>query len=138
MPAMAKVALELGFRVRAIVDNDKPGQEDPAVAELADLCEQLVVLPTRTAVEAALIRGIPGEKLRKIVVSLADLGMPALPQEVEDDAIAEHLLSKKILKKHGLGPAWVEALTTPPPTARAVIEALCAGDPGRIDVLPPS
>ena len=138
LPAMAKVALELGFRVRAIVDNDKPGQEDPAVAELADLCEQLVVLPTRTAVEAALIRGIPGEKLRKIVVSLADLGMPALPQEVEDDAIAEHLLSKKILKKHGLGPAWVEALTTPPPTARAVIEALCAGDPGRIDVLPPS
>lgn len=138
LPAMAKVALELGFRVRAIVDNDKPGQEDPAVAELADLCEQLVVLPTRTAVEAALVRGIPGEKLRKIVVSLADLGMPALPQEVEDDAIAEHLLSKKILKKHGLGPAWVEALTTPPPTARAVIEALCAGDPGRIDVLPPS
>ncbi len=138
LPAMAGIALQLGFRVRAIVDNDKPGREDPAVAELAELCEQLVVLPDRTAVEAALIRGIPGEKLRETVESLAELGMPALPDDVDDDAIAEHLITKKILKKQGLGPAWVEALTTQPPTARAVIEALCAGELGRIDILPPS
>lgn len=136
LPAVAEIALQLGFRVRAIVDNDKPGREDPAVARLAELCEQLVVLPDRTAVEAALIRGIPGEKLRVVVDSLADLGMPALPDDIEDDAIAEHLITKKILKKHGLGQAWVEALTHQPPTARAVIEALCAGDLGRIDVSP--
>lgn len=138
LPAIADIALQLGFRVRAIVDNDKPGQEDPAVAELAERCEQLVVLPDRTAVEAALIRGIPGDELREVVESLADLGMPALPDDVDDDAIAEHLITKKILKKQGLGPAWVEALTTQPPTARAVIEALCAGELGRIDILPPA
>jgi len=138
LPAVAEISLQLGFRVRAVVDNDKPGQEDPAVARLAELCEQLVVLPDRTAVEAALIRGIPGEKLRDVVESLTDLGMPALPDDIDDDAIAEHLITKKILKKQGLGSAWVEALTHQPPTARAVIEALCAGDPGRIDVPPPS
>ncbi|PPF28182.1 MULTISPECIES: hypothetical protein [unclassified Rathayibacter] len=134
LPAIAEVALQLGFHVRAIVDNDKPGQEDPAVVALEALTEQLVVLPDRTAVEAALIRGVPGENLREVVESLATLGMPSLPDDLADDAIAEHLISKKILKKQGLGPAWVEALTVQPPTARAVIEALCVGELGRIDL----
>ena len=134
LPAIAEVALQLGFHVRAIVDNDKPGQEDPAVVALEALTEQLVVLPDRTAVEAALIRGVPGEILRKVVESLATLGMPPLPDDLADNAIAEHLISKKILKKQGLGPAWVEALTVQPPTARAVIEALCVGELGRIDL----
>lgn len=134
LPAIAEIALQLGFHVRAIVDNDKPGQEDPAVAALEALTEQLVVLPDRTAVEAALIRGIPGKNLREVVKSLATLGMPPLPDGLADDAIAEHLISKKILKKQGLGPAWVEALTVQPPTARAVIEALCVGELGRVDI----
>lgn len=138
LPAVAEIALQLGFAVRAIVDNDKPGHEDPAVARLDKLCEQLVVLPDRTAVEAALIRGIPGAKLREVVESLAELGMPALPDDLDDDAIAEHLIDKKVLKKQGLGSAWVEALTQQPPTARAVIEALCSGELGRIDVPAPS
>lgn len=138
LPAMAEIALQLGFSVRAIVDNDKPGREHPAVAQLAALCEQLVVLPDRTAVEAALIRGIDGAKLREVVESLTELGMPPLPDDLDDDAIAEHLITKKILKKQGLGPAWVEALTAQPATARAVIEALCAGELGRIDIVPPS
>jgi putative ATP-dependent endonuclease of the OLD family len=136
LPAVAEIALQLGFRVRAVVDNDKPGQEDPAVARLAELCEQLVVLPDRTAVEAALVRGIPGAELREIVESLEQLGMPPLPDAIDDAAIAEHLVAKKILKKQGLGQAWVQALTRQPPIARAVIEALCADDLGRID-LPP-
>ncbi|WP_291053969.1 hypothetical protein [Herbiconiux sp.] len=134
LPAIAEVALQLGFHVRAIVDNDKPRQEEPAVAALEELTEQLVVLPDRTAVEAALIRGVPGENLREVVESLATLGMPPLPDDLADDEIAEHLISKKILKKQGLGPAWVEALTVKPPTARAVIEALCVGELGRIDL----
>ena len=88
--------------------------------------------------EAALIRGIPGAKLREVVESLAELGMPALPDDSDDDAIAEHLISKKVLKKQGLVSAWVEALTHQPPTARAAIEALCSGELGRIDVPAPS
>lgn len=138
LPAMARIALQLGFGVRAVVDNDKPGHEDPAVAELEPLTEQLVVLPDRTAVEAALVRGIPGANLREVVEALAGLGMPALPDGIEDDAVAEHLIATKVLKKQGLGPAWVEALTIQPPTARAVIESLCAGELGRINIPAPS
>ena len=134
LPAMAEIAAQLGFRVRAIVDNDKPGKEDPAVAALAQLSDQLIVLPDRTAVEAALIRGIPGAELRLMVDSLAELGMPELPDDIDDDTIAEYLIDKKILKKHGLGAAWVEALTKQPPIGRAVIEALCAGELGRVDL----
>src|SRR5699024_7324863 len=82
LPAIAEIALELGFHVRAIVDNDKPGHEDPAVGVLAGMVEQLVVLPTRTAVEAALIRGVPGDQLREAVETLRDFGMPTLPPDL--------------------------------------------------------
>lgn len=134
LPAIAKIVLELGFHVRAIVDNDKPGQEDPAVEVLAGMVEQLVVLPTRTAVEAALIRGVPGDRLRKAVEALEDFGMPALPSGLGDDDIADHLLTTKVLKKQGLGAAWAHALTRQPPIARSVIEAICSDTLGRIDI----
>lgn len=134
LPAIAEIALELGFHVRAIVDNDKPGQEDPAVEILAGMVEQLVVLPTRTAVEAALIRGVPGDQLRETVDTLQDFGMPALPTDLGDDDIADHLLKTKVIKKQGLGAAWAYALTRQPPIARSVIEAACGDTLGRIDI----
>lgn len=134
LPAIAEVALELGFHVRAIVDNDKPGQEDPAVAVLAGIVEQLVVLPTRTAVEAALMRGIPGDKLRKAVESLHELGMPPLPDDMADDDIADHLITNKIVKKQGLVAAWAHVITKQPLIARAAIEAVCGEALGRIDI----
>lgn len=134
LPAIAEIALQLGFHVRAIIDNDKPGQEDPAVATLTGMVEQLIVLPMRTAVEAALIRGLPGAALRKTVETLHDLGMPALPDGMVDDDIAEFLITKKIIKKQGLVAAWVHALTHRPPIARSVIETVCGDSLGRIDI----
>ncbi|MGO2747992.1 hypothetical protein [Microbacterium sp.] len=134
LPAIAEIALELGFHVRAIVDNDKPGQEDPAVGALAGMVEQLVVLPTRTAVEAALIRGVPGDRLREAVETLEDFGMPTLPSGLGDDDIADHLITTKVIKKQGLGAVWAHALTRQPPIARSVIEAICSDTLGRIDI----
>lgn len=134
LPAIAEIALELGFHVRAIVDNDKPGQEDPAVGALAGMVEQLVVLPTRTAVEAALIRGVPGDRLREAVETLEDFGMPTLPSGLGDDDIADHLITAKVIKKQGLGAVWAHALTRQPPIARSVIEAICSDTLGRIDI----
>lgn len=134
LPAIAEIALELGFHVRAIVDNDKPGHEDPAVGVLAGMVEQLVVLPTRTAVEAALIRGVPGDQLRETVETLEDFGMPALPPDLGDDDIADHLIATKVIKKQGLGAAWAHALTRQPPIARSAIEAVCGDTLGRIDI----
>ena len=134
LPLIARFALNLGFHVRAVVDNDKPGHEDPAVDELGSIVEQLVVLPTRTAVEAALIRGIPGASLRKSVDTLIPLGMPTLPSEVADNRVADYLISQKILKKQGLHVAWVHGLEEPAPIARAVVEAICGDTLGRIDI----
>ncbi|MEW1879250.1 hypothetical protein AB0O58_06105 [Rhodococcus sp. NPDC080181] len=134
LPAIAEIALELGFHVRAIVDNDKPGREDPAVGALAGMVEQLVVLPTRTAVEAALIRGISGDHLRETVETLEDFGMPPLPTDLDDDDIADHLISTKVVKKQGLGAAWAHALTHQPPIARSVIQAICGNILGRIEI----
>jgi hypothetical protein len=134
LPAIAEIALELGFHVRAIVDNDKPGQEDPAVGVLEGMVEQLVVLPTRTAVEAALIRGVPGDQLRETVGMLEEFGMPVLPSGLGDDDIADHLISTKVIKKQGLGAAWAYALTRQPPIARAAIEAVCGEALGRINI----
>ncbi|WP_188042828.1 OLD family protein [Changpingibacter yushuensis] len=134
LPAIAEIALQLGFHVRAIIDNDKPGQEDPAVAVLAGTIEQLVVLPTRTAVEAALIRGVPGDKLRATVETLEGFGMPTLPPNLSDDDIADYLITTKVIKKQGLGAAWAHALTRQPPIARSAIEAVCGDTRGRIDI----
>lgn len=135
LPAIAEIAVELGFHVRAIVDNDKPGKEDPAVEVLAGMVEQLVVLPTRTAVEAALIRGIPGHRLRETVETLEGFGMPNLPPGLGDDDIADHLITTKVIKKQGLGAAWAQALTQQPPIAQSVIETVCGETYGRVDIL---
>lgn len=134
LPAIAEVALLLGFHVRAIVDNDKPGSEDPAVAVLESMTEQLIVLPMRTAVEAALIRGVDGAALRTTTEALSTAGMPELPAGMADGDIAEHLISSKIVKKQGLVAAWAHAVTKQPPIARAVIEAVCSDSVGRIDI----
>ncbi|GAB4085051.1 hypothetical protein GCM10028784_16810 [Myceligenerans cantabricum] len=130
----AQLARELGFHVRAVVDSDKPGESEQLINDLLAVCEQVVVLPTRTAVEAALIRGVSGASLRKSVESLCDLGFPDIPANVGDDELAEHLISTKVLKKQGLHVPWVYALEEQPPIARAVIEAICSESAGRVDI----
>ena len=134
LPEMARVAVALGFKVKAIVDNDKPGAEDPAVAQLESIVEQLVVLPDRTAVEAALIRGVTGVHLRAIVADLASSGLEQLPGPIADDEIADHVIRTKALKKSGLHSAFATLLAEAPPIASAVIAAVCSAHTGRIDI----
>lgn len=134
LEGLAKLAVELGFHVRAVVDSDKPGANDPQIEALLAISEQVIVLPTRTAVEGALIRGIDAGDLRAMVESLAEIGMPPLPTDLEDTDVASHLIASKILKKQGLHLGWVHALTKQPPIARKVIEALCGDELGRVDI----
>jgi putative ATP-dependent endonuclease of OLD family len=75
---VAELAIQLGFHVKAVMDSDKPGSSDDLIDDLLAVCEQVVVLPTRTAVEAALIRGVPGDKLRKTVEALEAEGYGAI------------------------------------------------------------
>ncbi len=60
--------------------------------------------------------------------------MPALPPNVGDDDIADHLITTKVIKKQGLGAAWAHALTHTPPIARSAIKAVCGDTLGRIDI----
>ncbi|MBV5247042.1 hypothetical protein KUF57_26300 [Mycolicibacterium sp. PAM1] len=132
---LANLATQLGFHVKAIVDSDKPGSSEDLIDALLAVCEQVVVLPTRTAVEAALIRGVPGAKLRKSVQILEGEGyMDPLPDDIEDDDIASYLVRGKVLKKQGLHIAWVRALTVAPPIGKSVIEAVCSATTGRVDI----
>jgi hypothetical protein len=59
LPKLADLAGELGFHVRVVIDNDKPGGDTVLLAELGGLAEQVIQLPERTAVERALARGLP-------------------------------------------------------------------------------
>src|SRR5260221_511419 len=54
LPKLARLAGELGFHIRVVVDNDKPESDGGLIAELAGVCEQVVHLPERTSVERAL------------------------------------------------------------------------------------
>jgi putative ATP-dependent endonuclease of OLD family len=134
LPAIATLVSELGFHTRALVDSDKPGDSAAIIAEINSKVEQLVVLPERTAVEAALIRGVPGDKLRESVDALLEVGMPPLPEGMDDADIADHLVTSKALKKQGLHVAWVYALTNQPPIACRAIAALCGDELGQVDV----
>lgn len=65
LPRLARLAAELGFHVRVVLDHDKPGADAALVAELETLADQVIRLPERTAIERALVRGLSAANLRK-------------------------------------------------------------------------
>ena len=134
LAAMAQVAKELGFHVRAIADHDNPGPLDPTLVSLMAEAQAVVLLPVRCAVEAALIHGVPPEKVREAVELLqagGDLGpIPDCP----DDQLGDYLVKEKVLKKGRLHKAWARAVSYRPPIAVAAIELACSDATGQLDV----
>lgn len=148
---LARLATELGFHVRAVVDNDSPGQDEDLYSELQGLTEQLIVLPERTAIERALLHGLGapalGTAIRGLVAGYGLVptawGLPPLAELDQTDAatLTRAVLSKKLLKKSpGLHGPWVEALPRGqvPPIAVAVLAELQSGSRGRVDLSDPS
>lgn len=142
---LARLAGELGFHVRAVVDNDSPGTDDDLYDELEGLTEQLIVLPERTAIERALVFGLDAPALRKAVRGLvsgyglvpSDWGLPHLCDLDQTDApaLAQAVLRKKVLKRSpGLHAPWVQSLPAGelPPIAVSVLRALRDGALGRV------
>lgn len=147
---LARLAIELGFHVRAVVDNDSPGSDDDLYDELESLTEQLIVLPNRTAIERALVYGLSAPALRKAVRGLvtgyglvpADWGLPDLAdlERFDETALVQAVLKKKLLKKSpGLHMPWVQSLPRGelPPIAEAVLRELHSGSLGRVDLRDP-
>lgn len=142
---LARLANELGFHVRAVVDNDSPGADEDLYDELEELTEQLIVLPERTAIERALVYGLDAPALRKAIRGLvsgyglvtADWGLPDLADldHTDGPALARAVLSRNLLKKKpGLHAPWVQALPRGdlPPIAEAVLRELHDGSLGRV------
>lgn len=134
LPAMAKLAKELGFHVRAIADHDTPGPLDPNVVALIAEAEAVVLLPVRHAVEAALVRGVPSAQVRETVDLLQASGELAPVPACPDDELADYLLDKKVIKKGRLHKAWARAVPYRPPIAVAAIELACSSSTGQLDV----
>ena len=86
LPKLAGLARDLGFHVRVMIDNDKPGSDTGLLAELDGLAEQVIRLPERTAVERALARGIPADAQRAALCAISDLyGLGLDVDHIPDD-----------------------------------------------------
>lgn len=147
---LARLAIELGFHVCAVLDNDSPGADGDLYAELEHLTEQLIVLPERTAIERALVHGLAAPALRPAIRGLvagyglvpSDWGLPDLADldTTDGPTLAGAVLDRKLLKKKpGLHAPWVEALPRGhiPPIAAAVLSQLHDGSLGRVDLSDP-
>lgn len=126
LSALAGLAAALGFEVRAVIDSDKPGEDEDLIEELLGICDMVVILPTRTAVERALVDGVTLPSLRFALEQLND------EQDLRLDvaAIADEELAKTLVKqlkqKSGLHRRFVGHLPEGehPPIAQAVLLAL--------------
>jgi len=89
LPKLARLAGDLGFTVNVILDHDKPGTDDDLIAELRELCDLVIRLPERVAIERTIVNGLPAEVLRKTLdvlnnehelgLTVADIDDPDLP-----------------------------------------------------------
>ena len=126
LPKLAGLARELGFHVRVVIDNDKPGSDTALLAELDGLAEQVIRLPERTAVERALARGLPADAQRAALSAINDLYGLGLDVDDIPDADLEESIVKQLKQKNGLHQPFVAALPdgAVPPLAAEVLDTL--------------
>ena len=138
IPRLAELAAALGFRVRVVLDSDKPGEDEDLYDAAEEHAEQLTILPERTAVERALVHGLALDKVRSALTWL----VAEYALGVDVSAIGDHKLEReacKLLKaKGGLHRPWVEAIDAAPPIASNVLLTICSDKSGRVEILEPS
>jgi hypothetical protein len=126
IPKLARLARELGFHVRVVLDNDKPGSDTDLVTELTSLVEQVVRLPERTSVERALVAGVDEARLRAALGRVvSEYGLPIDVSKITTAELEANTVG--VLKqKGGLHRPFVEALPRGdmPPLATKVLKAL--------------
>jgi putative ATP-dependent endonuclease of the OLD family len=110
IPELAKLAVQLGFVVFAVLDGDSPGDNDDLIAELGTIGATVVALPPRSAVEAAITRGVPATALRAALHELdSTFGLALAPASLDDNAVERTAVT--VLKmKGGLHRQFVDAL----------------------------
>ena len=123
----SRLARELGFKVRIVIDGDKPGSDTALLAELLTIAEMVVRLPDRTAIEQALVVGINDAAVLTALTKLNEdfsLGLSLAGQTAGE---LQRMAEKAIKSKNGLHRAWVERLPTgnAPKLATQVLDTVC-------------
>lgn len=127
LPKLARLAAELGFHVRVILDSDKPGGDAALIAELTALAELVIRLPVHASVEQALVRGVDATRLRTAFERLVtEHGLAGINVSSIADGDLEKEIVKALKSKGGLHQPFVEALPSgnPPPLAKKVLDTL--------------
>lgn len=127
IPAMARLARSLGFRVVALVDHDKPGIEaERDLAAIRADCDAVIRLPPRTAIEKALVQGVDVQQLREAAQPVFDVfGVRDDLSTIPDAEVTKLVVSR--LHKGGFHAPLVAALgaeTPTPPLAVAALDAV--------------
>ena len=135
LPKLARLARDLGFAVSVILDHDKPGADDDLIDELRDLCDLVIRLPERVAIERAIVNGLSVDTLRKTLDVLNDEHELDLTVEDIDDGGLPAACVKALKQKAGLHRLFIDLLPfrEVPPLANEVLVMLGrpapAGDP---------
>lgn len=126
LPKLAKLAGDLGLSVRVVLDQDKPGTDHDLIAELRDLCEMVVRLPERVAIEKAIVNGLGADVLRQTLNVLNDEYELDLSVNDINDADLPAACVKALKQKGGLHRLFVDLLPQDviPPLANDVLEQL--------------
>jgi hypothetical protein len=126
LPKLAKLASDLGFSVRVVLDHDKPGTDHDLIAELQELCEVVVRLPERVAIERAIVNGLSADVLRETLKVLNDEHELDLTVEDIDDDDLPAACVKALKQKGGLHRLFVDLLPqgVMPPLANEVLKQL--------------
>lgn len=126
IPRVAELARELGFRVVALIDGDRPGGTVAADLErLEDACDAVVVLPEGVAIEAAITWGVSAVHLRSAATVLPAYGVPDPTIGEPDDQVGKTLW--KVIHRQGLHEPVLDVLLPEggvPPLLAAALTAV--------------
>ncbi|GIF48185.1 hypothetical protein DFJ67_3528 [Asanoa ferruginea] len=127
LPKLARLATALGFHVRVVLDNDKPGGDAALIAELTALAEHVIRLPKHSSVEKALVSGVDVSRLRTAFERLVtEHGLVGITVSAIADADLAEAIVKALKSKGGLHQPFVDALPRgkTPPLAKKVLDTL--------------
>ncbi len=136
IPRLAEAAKALGFRVVSVIDHD--GANEQTAAELdanLNAADAVVRLPHRTAVERALVAGLPSTTLRDALVELNSAFGLSIDAAATADPDLEDLAVRALKSSGGLHAQFVQALPfkRSPTIAREVLQISLKCALGRLD-----
>lgn len=124
IPRVAALARQLGFRVLAVIDQDKDDAEK--VKRVRAECDVVIRLP-KGAIERAMLAGIPATTIATAATTtLREFGLPDPLAEATDEPAITNLC--KVIHKQGLHEQLLEALyaesRSHPPMIAAVLDKI--------------